>query len=238
MALYTSCMAGQRPTSRSPAARIGLRPSAQLHRHVHEAGGSPGPGPPARGSAEFQRLEQVIEGPQFHGLDGRVAGAAGRDEDHRHLGVRCGSAGKASRPGLVGQHDVQQHHVGPGAATNSTPSLADVAVSTSMSVPANAARNIWRAERSSSMTKSDAIAHRLARAPPSCQRADKSSCLISKHIPCHAGWTTAGWPLIGTAWSILAGFGRREWSRNNQSGRKPIGCDGLDRPLSMISGHG
>ena len=82
MALHISCMTGLRPTIRSLGSLVG-----QHGRDAHEPGGLEGPLQDLAQSLEVDRLDEIIERPAFHGLDGRLRRAVGRDEDDRPFRV-------------------------------------------------------------------------------------------------------------------------------------------------------
>ena len=69
-----------------------------------------------------ERLEQVIVGPLLHGLDGRVGGGGGGDEDHRDAGVDPADVLVDFQPGEVGQAHVEQDHLGGALANRASPS--------------------------------------------------------------------------------------------------------------------
>jgi len=112
IALYTSCIAGQRPTrtsARSSAGRLGLEDSGHVAEPAHLAG--PLDQRPQR--LQLQRLEQVVEGPDLHRLDGGVGGAVAGDEDHRDARVELPDALERLQPRLVGELDVEDDDVRP-----------------------------------------------------------------------------------------------------------------------------
>ncbi len=90
----------------------GPRP-ARIHRHGHVHGPPDLKGLPDQLAhlGKVERLEQVVEGAALHGLDGRLAVAAGRDEDHRQRSVVALNAVEDVEPFRIGQHDVQKHRV-------------------------------------------------------------------------------------------------------------------------------
>ena len=61
---------------------------------------------------QVQRLEQVLEGPQLHGLDGGLGGPVRRDDDHRQPGVDLADLAVGVQSRHVGQPDVEDHGVG------------------------------------------------------------------------------------------------------------------------------
>ena len=66
----------------------------------------------SRSCPRSKRLEQVVEGPEFHGLDGRLRGPVGGDDDHRHAGVDLADLAVGLQARHVGQADVEDHGVG------------------------------------------------------------------------------------------------------------------------------
>ncbi len=129
-ALYTSCIAGQRPSRTSPA--VGAGPTSGMVAGVRisrldctaRSISSPQVG-------QLERLEQVLVRPLLHRLDGEVGGAVPGDEDDRDAGVDRADAverlesrlrragGRRARPRPAGR-----------ASTSASPSAAVVAVRT------------------------------------------------------------------------------------------------------------
>ncbi len=112
IALYTSCMAGQRPT-RASAVVLRLAPFRDRGRDAHQPADLERPVDQVGQVVQFERLEQVLVGPQPHRLDGRVGRPVPGDEDDRDLRVDLVDAAKRLQPGLAGQVDVEDDHVGP-----------------------------------------------------------------------------------------------------------------------------
>ena len=61
--------------------------------------------------AGVQRLDQVIVGAEFHGLDGGVGRAVSRDEDDEALGIELVKIVEDIEPGAVAEPDVEQDHI-------------------------------------------------------------------------------------------------------------------------------
>ena len=61
---------------------------------------------------EVQRLQQVIEGPQLDRLDRRMAGAAGRYEDHGNARVLLVNLLERDQARLIRQEEIENHYVG------------------------------------------------------------------------------------------------------------------------------
>ena len=61
---------------------------------------------------QLQRLEEVVEGPELHRLDGCVRRPVAGDEDDRDLGVALMDAAEDVQTGEVGQRQIQEHDVG------------------------------------------------------------------------------------------------------------------------------
>ncbi len=93
------------------------------HGHVHDAADFTRPAHDLADLGDVQRLDQIIVGAQLHGFDGGVAGAAGGDENHRQLGIDGGDPLEQLEPGVIGEHDVQDHHVGPSLGNQTHPLL-------------------------------------------------------------------------------------------------------------------
>ena len=83
----------------------------QHGRHVHQPGRLEGPVEHLAEAVEVHRLDQVIEGAALHGLDGRLGGAVGRDEDDRPFGVEGLDLLEDIQAGAVGQLQVEHDHV-------------------------------------------------------------------------------------------------------------------------------
>ena len=82
------------------------------HRHAHQAADFQRLADQLLQRVDGQRLEHEIVRSQRHGLDCRVTGIHGRDEDHGHFRIEGVELMKRLQPGKLGKHDVQQHHVG------------------------------------------------------------------------------------------------------------------------------
>ena len=62
-------------------------------------------------SGDIEGLEEVIVGPQFHGLDGRLRGAVGRHEDDRKLGIELANAPQGFQTVEPRHADIAEHQV-------------------------------------------------------------------------------------------------------------------------------
>ena len=111
MALYTSCMAGQRPISMSSGSRSGFD-AGNGRRYAHQPAGLHGPVDQCSQIGQFERLEQVLVGALLHGLDGQVGGAVAGDQDDRNAGVDRADAVERVEAGGVRQVDVEDDDVG------------------------------------------------------------------------------------------------------------------------------
>ena len=62
--------------------------------------------------AGIQRLDQIIVGPQFHGLDGGVGRAVPRDEDNEAPGIEPAKVMEDLQARAVAKANVQQDYIG------------------------------------------------------------------------------------------------------------------------------
>ena len=109
--LHTVCMAAPLPIRRSGRSS-GRSPSSTISRHVHQPADVKRLADHLPQLAGVQRLDQIIVGPQFHGLDRRVGRAVARDEDHQALGIELPKITEDIEAAAVAQADVQQDDIG------------------------------------------------------------------------------------------------------------------------------
>ena len=100
---------------------VGRRLAGHHGGHVHEPADGQRPADDLAHLTQFQRLEQVVEGAELHGLDGVVGVAAAGDEDDRALRVQLAQPAQHFQPAQVRQVDVEHHHVGPPLADQFQP---------------------------------------------------------------------------------------------------------------------
>ena len=112
MALYTSCMAadaaddavGLSAASASSSKTAGTwRKPAQLQGPLHHLAQL----------VEVDRLEQILEGAALHGLDGRLGGGVGGDDDDRQARIDLADAVEDLQARHVRQAHVEDDRVGP-----------------------------------------------------------------------------------------------------------------------------
>ena len=110
MALYTSRMAGHVPTrSSSPVGLRGFLRDTALS--LHPPGDFQGPAHHRLQLAEVDRLEEVVEGPLMHGLDGRIRRPGHGDENDRDARVDPADHPVDFQARLVGQPQVEEDHI-------------------------------------------------------------------------------------------------------------------------------
>ena len=104
-------MGGELPTSWSLSTCGG--PLLVVHgRRAADLAEVDGPGHDVAKLPQVQRLEQVVEGAELHGLDGRLGGPVRGDDDHRQPGVDLADLAVGVQARHVGQADVEDHGVG------------------------------------------------------------------------------------------------------------------------------
>ena len=114
---------------------VGAVLGRQHGRHAHQPGRLEGAVEDLAESLQIDRLDEVIEGAALHGLDGRLRGAVGRDEDDRPPRVAAVDLAEDVQAGAVGQLQVEHDHVGTCSAIRARPSAAVAAVKTSPPPP-------------------------------------------------------------------------------------------------------
>src|SRR6185437_16874866 len=80
---------------------------------AHEAADLEGPRDQVAEGVELQRLQEIVEGPEAHRLDGGGGGPVPGDEDDGGVGGNLVNPAERLQAGLVRQVDVQDHRVGP-----------------------------------------------------------------------------------------------------------------------------
>jgi PAS domain S-box-containing protein len=91
--------------------RLARLQARQHGRNLHQVRGLEGPAEDVRHAAELERLDEIVEGPLLHGLDGDGRGAVCGDEDHRLLGREGADGLEGLQPRTVRELEVQHHHV-------------------------------------------------------------------------------------------------------------------------------
>ncbi len=98
------------------------RPLAGHHRgDVHGPADGQRPADDLAHLTQLQRLEEVVEGAELHGLDGVVGVAAAADEDHRAARVQPAEPPQQFQPIQIGKVDIEDGHVRPPLAREIQP---------------------------------------------------------------------------------------------------------------------